>query len=231
MKQELRDFLIKFHKTLFPSHYRKMLRILEPSVFGLEKEGFGKEGDGTYVLPIELIENSNQFTLLSFGISNDISFEIDFKKKFPLIDIYAFDPTIDYLPNHNVDINFQKIGLAGKADKTKSIFTLKEIFRKLDLDYKKKYILKIDIEGWEWGVLSDLDLKCFNIPIITIELHFFPLIGKKETLLLPYLFYKKYKILKKILGSFYLNHLHANNYQYLNFKSFRFPTYIEWSAK
>ncbi len=227
LKKNFREFLIKIHKTFFSIHYKKVLALLQPSILGLQKKGFGKKGDGTYVLPVELIENSDKFILLSFGISNDTSFEKQFQENFPLIDIYAFDPTINSLPDKNLNIHFYKIGLAGKSNKSNNFLSFNQIFKNLNLSSSKKYILKMDIEGWEWGFLAKIDMNKFDIPIITVELHFLPLISIKETLLLPYMFFRKYKILEKLLSFFYVYHLHANNYHYLTFKKFRFPSYIE----
>lgn len=227
LKERARNCLIEIHKKLYEKQYEKVLSLLEPNLLGLTKKGFGKDGDGTYVLPVDLIKNSNEFKLLSFGISNDISFEKEFSSVYPDIDIYAFDPTIKTLPEPNTKISFLEIGLAGKDNSGRMLFTLDAILDKLNLARSNKFILKIDIEGWEWGFLSKFDFTKIQVPIIAIELHFLPLTSKKETLLLPIYFKRKYGILKRILKLFYIHHVHANNYQYINFKKFRFPTYLE----
>lgn len=215
------------NKTVFKNRYKNIFDLIQPNIFGVRKEGFGKEGDGTYVLPVDLIEDNRNYTLLSFGISNDISFEKDFIEKYPNIDVYAFDPTINNLPERNEKIKFFKIGLAGRNVHHKSLFTLQEIILKLDLDKKSKYILKIDIEGWEWEFLSEVNLEMFDIPIMAIELHFspFPRSWKHK---LPYTFYKnKYTILKKLFSHYYIHHIHANNDHYTKFQRFFFPTFLE----
>jgi hypothetical protein len=43
------------------------------------------------------------------------------------------------------------------------------------------------------------------------------------------MFYKKLKIFRKLLEQFYLFHIHANNYQYIELKENVFPTYLEVS--
>jgi hypothetical protein len=226
LKELIRGRLIAIHKSIFKNHYYSLLKLLEPNCFKFTKKGFGRKGDGTYILPKELLENTKDTVLLSFGICNDISFEKAFQQECSC-KIYAFDPTIERLPEDNQSIQFFRLGLAGKLHKEKSLLTLPEIIDKLGLNRKSRIILKIDIEGWEWGFFQTMDFSKFDIQIIALELHFLPLLGKQETLFLPILFYKKYRILKKVLNSFYVFHVHANNYQYINFRNFDFPTYLE----
>jgi len=201
--------------------------LIQPNIIGVKKEVFGREGDGAYILPVDLIEDNSDHKLLSFGISNDISFEKDFCKRFPKTDVYAFDPTIEGLPEKHDKIKFFKIGLAGRNMSNKGLFTLSEIIKKLDLDNTYKYILKVDIEGWEWEFLSEVDFEILNIPVIAIELHFSPF-PRSMRVSLPYTFYKnKYRILKKLLGHYYIHHIHANNQHYTKFDRFNFPTFLE----
>jgi hypothetical protein len=227
IKKKIRNLLIHIHKILFYGHYVKALTLLEPSILAFKKVRFGKTGDGSYILPLDLIENCEEYVLLSFGVADDISFEKDFKRHFSLIETHVFDPTINSIPEYHPDISFHKIGISGKNKSKKNLLMLEEIFDLLALNRQQKCILKLDVEGWEWGVLSGLENRKLNIPIIIVELHFFPLTKKRDTLFLPFYFFRKYKILKKLLKKFYIYHLHANNYEYLNFKNFKFPTYVE----
>lgn len=226
-KEIFRNHIIQIHKLFFIKHYYNIIKLIEPNIFSFTKKSFGKKGDGSYILPHELITNDEETILLSFGISNDISFEQDFNRVYPKIKVFAFDPTIDCLPEKNSKIQFFKVGLAGSENKRKLLLTIDQIFERFKLNYSSNYIFKIDIEGWEWEFLEKLDKVQFDISILTIELHFLPLTGKQETLLLPFKFYKKYRILQKIKESFYIYHVHANNYQYINFRNFKFPTYLE----
>ena len=66
----------------------------------------GRDNDGGYLVSCNDIDNSD--ILISFGISDDWSFEVDFvnKKEIPLI---AFDPFINkdyYLKLKNLFVNF-----------------------------------------------------------------------------------------------------------------------------
>ncbi len=227
IKKNVRKIILAIHGFIFKQHYFEVVKLIEPNLFSYTKKGFGKMGDGRYILPGEMITNGDDEILLSFGISDDISFETEFHEAYPNVKIYAFDPTIQELPEKNSSINFLKIGLAGVSDFSRQLFSLEEIFKKCKFDYTKKYSLKIDIEGWEWDFFKKLNLKQFVIPIITIELHFLSLTTKRETLLLPFMFYQNLKILQKLKESFYIYHVHANNYQYINFNNFNFPAYVE----
>ncbi|MCW3092032.1 MAG: hypothetical protein JWP81_3101 [Ferruginibacter sp.] len=223
----VRNVVISINKTIFRQRYKNIFDLITPNIIGVKKEVFGKQGDGTYILPVDLIEDTENCKLLSFGISNDISFEKDFNNRFKNINIYAFDPTIDELPEKNTGIQFFKIGLAGRNINSKGLFTLKEIIQRMGLSYEHQYILKIDIEGWEWEFLAEVDFESLDIPIIAIELHFSPF-PRPIAMNLPYTFYKnKYKILKKVLKQYYIHHVHANNDHYTEFDEFVFPTFLE----
>lgn len=226
MKGLIRQLLLLAHKGLFRKHYVEILQMLVPAVIGSEKKSFGRIGDGTYVLPTGLISNDNNSILLSFGISDDMSFEKQFNSEFPNIEIYTFDPTIERLPEEKTKIKFYKMGLAKKDYAGRRLFSLDSIFKKLNLSFDKLYLLKVDIEGWEWGCILDVINK-IDVPVICMELHFFPLTTKSETLLLPFKFLKKKNTLKALLGKYYIHHLHANNYQYVNLKKGVFPAYVE----
>ena len=227
LKAKLRKSLLQMHKLFFKQRYLQVLKLLEPSIFMLYKKGYGKEGDGTYVLPPGLIQNVETTVLLSFGVFDDISFEKDFHVEFPLIPIYAYDPTVAGLPEDISYISFFKWGLAGFSHPQKYLFSFSEILSKSGIQRNQKIILKIDIEGWEWSFLENINCEEFNFSLITMELHFFPLTSKKETLFLPWEFTKKKKLLEKLLKSFYIFHIHANNYEYISFTEFSFPTYLE----
>lgn len=227
MKRIIRNFLLNAHKFFFKTHYLRLLGHLKPNILGLGKMGYGRKGDGTYILPSDLIENSTDFKLLSFGVKDDISFEKEFHYNYPMIPIYAFDPSIDYLPEKCDFISFHKIGLAGKRILTKRLYSFENILAKIKLNNKDNIILKIDIEGWEWGFLEKVIDMAVDIPVLAMELHFLPLTSKRETIFLPWMFFKKIKILEKMLRHYSIFHVHANNYEYLKFKDGMFPTYVE----
>lgn len=87
----------------------------------------------------------------------------------------------------------------------------------------------MDIEGWEWGVLKNLDSNNLEIPLIVIEFHIMSVTSLKELLFFPFYFYQRLKIIKNLLRSYYIFHLHANNYKYSFFENFTFPWLMEVS--
>jgi hypothetical protein len=227
IKSRAREFVKKAiyftHKKMFFYHYKKITELLVPNLFKIDKIRLGREGDGTYVLPKDLINNSN--VLISLGIADDISFEEDFIRIYPETVVLAFDPSIRELPSSNEKIIFKSKGVAGKNSKSKSHITLDSII--VENKIEKEIILKMDIEGWEWGVFNKVNLEKYNIPVIVIEFHFMTLNSFSEWILFPYHFYKRLTILKKIFKNYYIFHLHANNYGYTYFKYLTFPWLCE----
>jgi hypothetical protein len=228
MKDELRIvirlIILRLHKLFFYYHYKKIVNLLEPNFFKLDKKTLGRPGDGTYILPVKLIENNP--TLISLGIADDISFEEDFLKHYPGSKVLAFDPSIDALPSNSSQISFESKGIAGRYSTRKKHITLDSVINKLP-NLNTDIILKIDIEGWEWNIFENFDFKNYKIPVIVIEFHFLSMNSIYEWLFFPFYFYKRYKILKKVLKKYFIMHLHANNYGYTSFKDFTFPWLCE----
>ena len=140
-----------------------------------DKVRIGKSNDGGYVI-CNLPDNYDLF--ISGGISNDISFEIDFLKKYKditnnIIKCYAFDGTISTLPYHNAqNINFIKKNL-GNIE-TNDVTNLSSYINDTVNDDKYNNIfMKIDIEGHEFRLLPYLiDNNYMNkIKQLVIEMH------------------------------------------------------------
>jgi hypothetical protein len=228
MKNEIRKYcrfiILNFHKLFFFKDYLKIVNLLEPNFFKLDKITLGRPGDGTYILPSNFINHNN--TLISLGIADDISFEEDFLKTYPNSNVLAYDPSINSLPVENIKISFESTGVAGKSSKRKKHITLESVISKIPNE-NSEIILKIDIEGWEWGIFENFDLTKYNISVIVIEFHFLTMNSILEWLFFPYFFFKRYKILKKILKKYYIMHMHANNYGYTLFNNFTFPWLCE----
>jgi len=125
------------------------------------KVRIGKHNDGGYI--IADIPNIKYSCLLSGGISDDISFEEDFIKKY-LIECYAFDGRIDSLPKQST-VKFIKKNIGVKND---NITTNMHEF----LNFKENIFIKMDIEGAELPWLKSLsETQMNNIDQICIEFH------------------------------------------------------------
>ncbi len=158
----------------------------------------GNKGDGGYVLPEILIDNTD--VLYSYGVGSDVSFEVDFlhRKKIP---IRLYDHSIDDLPYYSdlEYLNFSREGLgSGEEDNKNSFFEHQQFWG----DGEKNTILKIDVEGAEYEYFEHDDFKHYgNVIGLIIELHD---IGEnKESAI---------SLLEKINNNFSLVHIHGNNF-------------------
>jgi hypothetical protein len=124
----------------------------------------GNERDGGYVIVKE--ENPSYDLFLSCGISDDVSFEVDFCKEFPDVKGYAFDGTIEAPPSDlPTQVEFVKKNIG--PEESDSVTTLKELIRN-----HKNIFLKMDIETHEWNwFLSLSPLELSNIKQIVCEFH------------------------------------------------------------
>ena len=187
-------------------YQEKFMSQIQVKDVSLTKIRIGNKHDGGYVLLKELCEKTSM--LYSFGIGNDVGFELDFTKKYPLIGIQMYDPTVSFLPSDHFNFTFHKIGI-------------EESLNNLQDDC----ILKIDVEHAEWDALLNIStddlLKCNQIVVEFHIIHCEPRHG-----LTPYfrefyrsilseinekMFKKYYQVMKKLTDFFYIYHIHPNN--------------------
>jgi hypothetical protein len=168
---------------------------MNPSALTVYKSPFpklrlGKEYDGGYI--IADIPSACYTTLLAGGIADDISFEEDFITKYPGVNSFAFDGTINKLPKVNNNIIFIKKNIGFENN---SYYTnIHEI-----IDANESIFVKMDIEGGEikWiKSLSDTQMNKFEQ--IVIEFHRPFSINEMD-------------VFDKINQNHYLIHFHGNN--------------------
>uniref|UniRef100_A0A6C0BU31 Methyltransferase FkbM domain-containing protein n=1 Tax=viral metagenome TaxID=1070528 RepID=A0A6C0BU31_9ZZZZ len=164
--------------------------------------------DGGYVI----LDGLDYNLLLSCGISNDIRFENKFLDKYNNIKCYAFDGTIDSLPdeNFNKNINFIKKNITN----TNTIDTT----NLLDIiDNNDNIFLKMDIETNEFQWLEILNTdQLLKFKQIVIEFHFvFQESNFVDDLFtnlsFPISVERRINCLKKLANTHYLLHFHPNN--------------------
>jgi hypothetical protein len=220
-----------FYKRILKNTYLSILNSLNPSFFTSNIIRLGRNNDGGYLV----IENEKKYKyLLSFGISDDVSFEVDFSNKHSDCKIFCFDPTIDYIPQTIAQAKFYKIGLDSKTGG--NYMNISDILKLVGIeryDYSNTF-LKIDIEGYEWPVLNDrqsFNIFC-NFDQIAIEFHFKYLV-KAQRILLPFILVKRALIIKRLMNNFKSFNLHANNCAgskaYTKYDNFIFPHVVEVS--
>ena len=191
-------------------------QLLKPKdVLGKKKVRIGNEGDGGYIL---LNDFANIKIAYSFGIKDEISFDKGLADK--NIDIFMYDHTISQLPYTNPKFHWEKIGLTEEKGKYNNFKTLDELLKENGHTIERNMILKIDIEGSEWDIFSNINediLKQFKY-IIT-ELHFNDAIESKYS-----------QVLKKLNKTHQIFHLHCNNCSpIINFDGFNICYAIEIS--
>lgn len=158
------------------------------------RERLGKFSEGGKVIcNWQALDNLGKLcNIFSFGVRDDISFEIEMAKR-TKCNIFAFDPSVPHLPvslgdniqeyqpcSNGGKIVFESVGLGGAKNTEKSsdmpssweIHTLQELMIKKSV--KTIDLLKIDIEGNEWEVFEQLaDSGTLNmVNQLSIELHF-----------------------------------------------------------
>ncbi len=155
----------------------------------------GNLADGGYVI---LDDGECYDTLLSYGVRDDVSFELDFVIRFPLTTVHLFDHSIDDLPIKHPLFTFHREGLGDRA------FTDLDTLKSHMLKYgsgSKQFFLKIDIEGAEYeSLLVVQDELWMSIGQIAIELHN---VAPYNQHVIP--------LLKKLERHFTVIHVHGNN--------------------
>ncbi len=164
------------------------------------KKRLGKDGDGGYVLPLDVLKGVE--AVVVFGINDEDSFERDLAnyldpKKVPF---HLCDPFVGYTSEGKNDFRFHSLGLGGET-KDKMI-TWPDFVRRFSLE-GKKILLKVDIEGAEWESFASLQASDFqNVVCFIVEFH--RLIHDQD---IP----RQSKTFDLLNSAFFLNHCHVNN--------------------
>lgn len=152
---------------------------------------------GEWGIPVDFIKSSN--IIYSFGVGEDISFELELIDKFG-VNVHAFDPTpksikwigaqsplanfmfypiglADYdgvaffLPPDNIDYASYKMTIDRVKSKEISLPVKKLATIMNELGHASIDILKMDIEGTEYDVIFELKETNIRPKIILVEFH------------------------------------------------------------
>jgi len=170
---------------------------IQPEKLGLIR--LGSAHDGGYVM---LRPETKDAEVISLGIADNLDFEL------ALIDgsyaraIHCFDGSIKQLPEVRDGINFKSKYV--KSVSTDNSLLLNEILADIEA---KELILKVDIEGDEWGVFESLEVSelCKFSQIIG-EFHGLASCTTNEKA------QRMNEILDKLHQYFYLFNSHPNNW-------------------
>lgn len=175
--------------------------IIPRKVVGYEKVRMGGKHDGGYICVDDFLLTKK---VISLGISDDVTWDLDVVNKNSEITIYQYDYSIDNTPVFSPNFQFkkEKIGISKNGDTE-----IKSICDIYNIDRSSRCVLKMDIEGSEWEVLDEIDLKTLDLfSQIIIEIHGF------ESITDDLWYYRVERVFKKIAKLYNLVHVHANNY-------------------
>lgn len=194
--------ILKYGRGIFiasENYYRELHGLLKiDSVDGFGLVRIGRDHDGGYIM----LDDLPGGTAYSFGISNDVSWDKDMALKG--YDVFMYDHTIDRLPEEDSHFHWSKIGLSDGITQDKRLKTLEELISSNGHEGKQNMILKMDVEGAEWGFLEKVKSETLaQFSQMTFEIHGITNPIHAEHAL---------KVLRKINATHQLIHLHANNF-------------------
>ena len=192
-----------YHKTLHQLlHVRRITD-------NFKYERLGKINDGGYIVVSDKADSLSASKIAySFGISDDVSFDLDLAKRG--YEVFMYDHTIKKLPQYNEHFHWQKLGLAASPDPSLKLDALTNMIRTNDHENISGMFLKMDIEGYEWEVFNSLPMDILEkFDQIVLEIH--DLLDYDESI------EKHLSALSKIAQTHQAVHVHANNFGCVNY--------------
>ena len=180
----------------------------------------GSPNDGGYVLLDEIAARSK--ALYTYGVDDDVRFELDFVKRYPETNAHLFDHTVESISVKDDNIFFTREGISKwPGDETNTLEH--HLASNGDLDTPKT--LKMDIEWNEWDVFENMPADVLDsFDQILCEFHLVPIEynGSHTEFFTGYhkdvyakmnwdLFARYSRILRKIQSYYYIYHVHINN--------------------
>lgn len=166
---------------------------LVKSTIETELVRYGPPHDGGYLLPAGVNYNK----VITIGVGNDISFEVDYARSHPSTRYDLFDPTIDRLPEPLLHSTFHREGVGNSA----YCKPITELLAGRILE-KECVLLKMDCEGAEWqSEWESFDFETIHTFVLEIHHMLDPQSDKQRK-----------EVLSVIAKHFALVHIHPNNY-------------------
>lgn len=197
---------------------RDILRPLTPMALrDVGKVRLGRHGDGGYTC---IDDFSGYDTAFSFGINDDISWDLDAADRG--LTIYQFDHSvIDPAPDDQRMVFERKKISRGTGAETQS---LPDLIRRHDKMHERpNIILKMDIEGGEWDVFDNTsEMALSRIGWIVCEFHYLQGLAERDHRELVK------RTLRKVSRNFAVVHVHSNVWGgYSNIANTVVPNVIE----
>ncbi len=194
------DYLSAIHR------YLEVKAITDDS-FRLKR--VGKKNDGGYIM----VENKNgdyseTKIAYSLGICDDVSWDLIMAEKG--YKVFQYDHTIDKLPDEHPNFAWSKIGITGESE-TPELKRMETLIEKNGHKDTNGMLLKCDIEGSEWMMLSSMEKSMLEkFDQIVIELHkMLDFSDEHKEMVI--------NALKNISSTHQCVHVHANNCSYVNY--------------
>ena len=192
------EYLKHYKLTIDNNYYDELHNLLHVAkVNDYELVRVGRDHDGGYIM----LDDFGGGYAYSFGICDDVSWDKDIASRG--YEVFMYDHTIENLPEQNPRFHFFKQGIADGKNNDDKLKSLEHFIKVNKHENEHNMILKMDVEGAEWGFLSEVDseiLKQFD----QIVLEFHDLNNprdKDETL----------AALRKLKQTHEPIHIHANN--------------------
>lgn len=196
----------------------------------LTKIRVGNKNDGGYVALDEICRKTK--AIYSYGVGDDIGFEVDFTNTYGALPVFLNDPTIEANFVDYPDFKFERQGIGEDYPVPK--------------DFIQDSLLKMDVEWHEWNAIERLpESELVKFSQILIELHIIPVHGLEEGGYSPYfkgfhisiqdklnqrLFAGYLEVINKLKKFFYIYHIHANNsLEKIELNGYSFPPLVELS--
>ena len=150
-------------------YYREIHELLHiAKVKGTELARLGRDNDGGYIM-LDDFDHDDKIAY-SFGICDDVSWDKDIASRG--YDVFMYDHTIDGLPEDNPHFHWSKLGIADGSTQDDRLKTLDELIAQNHHEDKRSMILKIDVEGAEWGFIENTSTETLSrFSQILIEFH------------------------------------------------------------
>ena len=161
-----------------------------------------------------------EIQLILWGLALNVSWDKDMASRG--YDVFMYDHTIDALPEENPHFHWSKLGISDGTGNDNRLKTLDELIKANHHEDKHNMLLKMDVEGAEWGFFEQVSSETLSqFGQMTFEVHEILRHPNPERIL---------SALRKINRTHQLIHIHANNNgNYISFGHKKFCNYLELS--
>lgn len=209
---------VKAFRYIDDQKIKSLINFFVPKIIDdLKLIRIGNQNDGGYLVPDILDKIKYCF---SAGVGHTNKFESDLYKL--QIKSFLADFSVEKSTRDLEKFNFLKKYISSyDSEKTKNINSwITENINTQDLN---STILKLDVEGSEYEILSAIDENILkDLKIIIVEFHGLEMIGDENTNLIIN------SIKNKLLNYFYVAHIHPNNCCGIhNVSKFKIPSVLE----